>query len=117
MIDASEDHLGSKGAWPYLEHFGHKGFLAVVLAKYIHGLRIEGIPHFLKEARFQWIQGCTEESLKLAIENWGSKVSELGKDLITDIFPSHEVNEAFSKAREREKAGRVIIELPVSHVP
>lgn len=117
MIDASGDHLGSKGAWSYLEHFGQKGFLAVVLAKYIHGLRFEGIPHFLKEARLQWIQGCTEESLILAIENWGNKVSELGKFLITDIFQSDDVNEAFTKAREREKAGRVIIQLPVSHGP
>ncbi len=111
MIDASGDHLGSKGAWQYLEHFGKNGFRAIMLAKYLQPMNLRTDRFFSKQAKLDWIQGCTKESLKEAIHQWKDELPELGPKLITHTFSLDEVNEAFAAAKDREQSGRVILSL------
>lgn len=111
VIDATGDHLKSKGGWPYLDHFGAKHFLGVILAKYSQQIPFKTPTYFVKNATLKWIQGCTMESLQLAIKNWTPKLSEIGPKMVTHVFGINEVNEAFAKAVDREQAGRVVIQV------
>ena len=83
IVDASGDHLNSKGGWKYLDHFGRKGFKAIMLAKYLKNIDLKSDRFFSKRAQLIWIQGCTTESLNDAIANWNGEINELGKILIT----------------------------------
>ncbi len=111
IFDATGDHLGGKGGWRYLEHFGKKNFKAIVLAKYLNNLDLKTHRLFSKQATLEWIQGCTEESLKLSIEKWQSALEELAKTLISHIYDISEVNEAFLTAKNRKESARVIIKI------
>lgn len=111
VIDATGDHLKSKGAWPYLDHFGAKHFLGVILAKYSQQIPFKTPTYFVKNATLKWIQGCTMESLRLAIKNWTPRLAEIGPKMVTHVYPMTEVNEAFAKAVDREHAGRVVIKI------
>lgn len=110
VIDASGDHLAGKGGWSYLEHFGKKKFLGVILAKYSH-VDFRPTVFFLKNATLKWVQGCTNESLVNAIENWNSKIPQIGPHMVSHHFSFSEVNEAFAMAKDREKSGRVVIKI------
>ena len=109
VIDATGDHLKSSGAWPYLDHFGAKNFLGVILAKYTQQIQFKTPTYFVKNATLKWIQGCTMDSLMLAIKNWTPHLKEIGPKMVTHVYEISEVNEAFAKARDREQAGRVVI--------
>ncbi len=110
VIDASGDHLSGKGGWMYLEHFGKKKFLGVILAKYSQ-VDFRPTVFFLKNATLKWVQGCTNESLKTSMKNWNSKISQIGPHMVSHHFDLAEVNEAFSMAKDREKSGRVVIKI------
>ncbi|MES2528173.1 MAG: alcohol dehydrogenase catalytic domain-containing protein [Bdellovibrionota bacterium] len=111
IVDASGDHLGSKGGWPYLEHFGKKNFRTIMLAKYLQPISVRTDRYFQKQASIDWIQGCTRYSLEEAIRNWKDELPVLGPQLITHTFPLEQVNEAFDAAKNREQSARVIITL------
>ncbi len=110
VIDASGDHLSGKGGWMYLEHFGKKKFLGVILAKYSQ-VDFRPTVFFLKNATLKWVQGCTNESLLKAMENWNNKISQIGPHMVSHHFEFSEVNEAFAMAKDREKSGRVVIKI------
>lgn len=111
IVDASGDHLGSKGGWPYLEHLGKKGFRTIMLAKYLQPINLRTDRFFQKQASIDWIQGCTRASLEEAILNWKDELAILGPKLITHTFPLNQVNEAFDAAKNREQSARVIVAL------
>lgn len=111
VIDASGDHLNSKGGWSSVDHFGAKHFTGVILAKYSKEVSMKAMIYFMKNATLKWIQGCTNDSLKLAIQNWSSSINEIGKHMVSHVYDFSEVNDGFDKAREREDAGRVIIKV------
>lgn len=111
VIDASGDHLSGKGGWAYLEYFGKKKFLGVILAKYSQAVDFRPTIFFLKNATLKWVQGCTNESLLKAMENWNAKIPQIGPHMVSHHFNFTEVNEAFAMARDREKSGRVVIKI------
>lgn len=111
IIDASGDHLGGKGGWNYLEHFGSKQFMGVILAKYSKDISLKATLYFLKNATLKWIQGCTKESLDLAIKNWAPRIKNLGQHMISHIYDYADVNQAFTTAKDRENSGRVVIKV------
>lgn len=111
IIDASGDHLNAKGGWSSIDHFGAKHFTGVILAKYSKEVSMKAMIYFMKNATLKWIQGCTSESLKLAMNNWSSSINEIGKHMVSHVYDFSEVNEGFEMARDREKAGRVIIKV------
>jgi threonine dehydrogenase-like Zn-dependent dehydrogenase len=111
VIDASGDHLNGKGGWNALDLFGAKYFTGIILAKYSKDVALKASVSFMKNASLRWIQGCTKESLKLAVQNWTGKVDELGQHMVSHVFDFSEVNDAFDMARDRENAGRVIIKV------
>lgn len=109
IVDASGDHLNSKGGWRYLDHFGRRGFKAIMLAKYLKSMDIKSDRFFSKQAQLVWIQGCTPQSLADAVTNWQHEINDLGKILISHHFSLDDINEAFATAKKREQAARVII--------
>lgn len=109
IIDATGDHLGSKGGWTYLDHFGKKGFRTIMLAKYLQPISVKTDRYFQKQASIDWIQGCTRSSLEEAIRNWKDELPLLGPKLITHTYSLQQVNEAFDVAKDRDQSGRVII--------
>jgi len=112
VFDCTGDHLGGKGAIKYLDHFGRDRFTAVILAKYLAPISFRTDRFFRKQAAFKWIQGCTKESLDAAIKNWSPTIEELGKTLISHVINFEEFENAFKDPKDRDKAARVIIELP-----
>ncbi|MES2527846.1 MAG: alcohol dehydrogenase catalytic domain-containing protein [Bdellovibrionota bacterium] len=110
IIDASGDHLASKGGWSYLEHFGKKQFLGIILAKYSH-VDFRPTVFFLKNATLKWVQGCTNDSLKAAMKNFTDKIAHIGPHMVSHQFELTQVNEAFAMAKDREKSGRVVIKI------
>ncbi len=111
IIEATGDHLGGTGGFKYLDHFGSQGFEAIILSKYIKDIPFKTFRFFTKQAQLSWIQGCTEESLKLACNYWKDSLDELGKELITHEFDFEQVAEAFQTAQDRKISGRVIIKI------
>lgn len=111
IVDATGDHLGGKGGWKYLDHFGKKNFKAIILAKYLDTMNLRTDRFFQKQASLEWIQGCTEDSLKAAIKNWKDQLPELEKILISHTYTLNDVNDAFDMAKNREHSARVILKL------
>lgn len=111
IIDASGDHLQGKGGWSYLEYFGAKHFMGVILAKYTKELSLKATFYFTKNATLKWIQGCTNESIKLAVQNWNSRIEELGRHMISHVYDYSQIDDAFIQAKDRETAGRVVIKV------
>ncbi|HLW57091.1 MAG TPA: alcohol dehydrogenase catalytic domain-containing protein [Bacteriovoracaceae bacterium] len=111
IVDATGDHLGSAGGWKNIEHFGSPSFLAIILAKYIHEIPFKSFRFFSKQANLRWIQGCTNDSLIVAIDSWKESIEELGKVLITHSYTLDEIEEAFNTAKDRKVSGRVIVKV------
>lgn len=109
IVDATGNHLNSAGGWKYLDHFGRKNFLGIILGKYISSIDFKTHQFFSKNATLKWIQGCTKESLEAAISSWSEEIDNLGEKLITHTFSLDEIEEAFAAAKNRSESARVVV--------
>lgn len=111
IFDATSDRDGNNGGWNYLHLFGQKNFLAIMIGKYTRKVEITPDLFSRLAARLVFMRGVPLDTLKMIIDKWSGKLSELSLQIVSHSYSSKNLDDAFVMALDTSLSGKVVIEM------
>ncbi|HUP56700.1 MAG TPA: FAD-dependent monooxygenase, partial [Bdellovibrionota bacterium] len=110
LADATNDGHGDSGAFRHLPLFANKGFVALIIGKY---LRPQEIPLVFNRlgGRLVWMRGMPNSTLRESVAKWNDRIESLARGYLCEVFPSGNANQAFEFAAARKSVLKTVIAL------